>query len=340
MCLPAITGLLGNVSFGTVYYMVAPKFSFLSKIPLKIQMKAFGLAAVCQGIFTSCYPPKKNEGFSKRKFFEVVTPYLLISGSMYFSHRQALKANAVSTFVLGTAQLAIGQLAPKIVSYFTNTPQRPLKTFNPEELAFGKDDWARYFGDVGEVPPVPKDMAEILKSQCPFNPGKQVGDTHMLVLIPQTVGGKPFTLNLLQELIENPKEKDGFKFAYYSKFVAGDLGEECNGEAHWILMTKDIIPGSRNKTYGEQKQFVQEKGAGSYELPSAIEAAASILMHYFKTDEYLYGQDPLIYTRCQETVTEHQWPVAIGGFSRGGLGVIYCSPFVYYYFGAAAVRKF
>ena len=331
MCLPAITGLLGNVSFGAVYYMVAPKFSFFSKIPLKIQMKAFGLAAVWQGIFTSCYPPKKNEGFSKRKF--VVTPYLLISGSMYFSHRQALKANAVSTFVLGTAQLAIGQLAPKIVSYFTNAPQ---------EIAFGKDDWARYFGDVGEVPPIPEGMAETLKALCPFNPGKQVGDTHMLMLIPQTVNGKPFTLNLLQELIGSPQGKDATSFAYYASSVKEALGDAQTARPYWILMTKNVIPGSRNKTYGEQKQFVQEKGADVYELPSAIEAAASILMHYFKTDECLYGQDPWTYTRCQETVTEDQWPVAIGGFSRGGLFVGDVSPFAFYcaYGGAAAVRKF
>jgi hypothetical protein len=260
---------------------------------------------------------------------------------MYFSHRQALKANAVSTFVLGTAQLAIGQLAPKIVSYFTNAPQRPLKIFNPEEIAFGKDDWAWYFGDVGEVPPIPEVMAETLKALCPFNPGKQVGDTHMLMLIPQTVNGKPFTLNLLQELIGSPQGKDATSFAYYASSVKKALGDAQTARPYWILMTKNVIPGSRNKTYGEQKQFVQEKGADVYELPSAIEAAASILMHYFKTDECLYGQDPWTYTRCQETVTEDQWPVAIGGFSRGGLGVHDRSPFVGICTdGAAAVRKF
>ena len=45
-----------------------------------------------------------------------------------------------------------------------------------EQLAFDPKDWQRFFGDVGEVPPIPEDMAEILKSQCPFNTGKQVRD--------------------------------------------------------------------------------------------------------------------------------------------------------------------
>ena len=338
MCLPAITALLGNVSFGTVYYMVAPKFSFHSKILLKIQMKAFGLAAVCQGIFTSCYPPKKNEGFSKRKFFEVVTPYFLISGSMYFSHRQALKVNAVSTFVLGTAQLGIGQLAPKIVSYFKK------KIFSPEEVAFGKAKWDQYFGDVGDVPPLPQCIADILNAPCPFYSEKQVRDTHMLVLIPKTVNNKPFTLNLLKELIEAHKEKKAFKIAYYSDFVKAELGETQPERAHWILMTKKVVPESLSKTYEEQKKLVQDKGAGDYNLPSAIEAAASILMHYFETNEVFYVQDlgtnVSTYTRCQETITRdnYSYPVAIGGYSRKGLIVTegafppHC--------GAAAVREF
>ena len=150
-----------------------------------------------------------------------------------------------------------------------------------EQLAFGPKDWQLFFGEIGEVPPIPEGMAEILKSQCPFNPGKQVRDTHMLVLIPQTVDGQPFTLNLLQELIGNPKEKAASR-SIYCDAVKDDLGDKQFGEAHWILMTKDIIPGSRNKTYDDQKQLVQEKEVDGYELPSAIEAAASILMHYFK----------------------------------------------------------
>ena len=213
------------------------------------------------------------------------------------------------------------------------------KDFDPKELAFGKSDWEKHFGDVGDVPDIPEKMAEILQDRCPFNPEKKVKDTHMLVLIPQTVDGKPFTLNLLQELIQKHKEKEASRFEIYSDQVKNELGDKQCEEAHWILMTKDVIPGSRNKTYDEQKQLVKEKREGVYELPSAIEAAASILMHYFKTNEHLYGQHPWTYTRCQETVIENQWPVAIGVFSPGGLYVIY-SDWDDYGFGVAAAWKF
>jgi len=150
-------------------------------------------------------------------------------------------------------------------------------------------------------------------------------------------------LNLLQELIQKHTEKEASRFAYYSDEVKNELGDKQCEKAHWVLMTKDVIPGSRNKIYSEQKQLVQDKGAGVYELPRAIEAAASILMHYFKTDEYLYGKDPRkTFTRCQETFI-NQRPVAIGCFSRGGLVVCYDWRVSLYGSGSggvAAVRKF
>ena len=338
MSLQLVSGLLANTGLGAVYCSIASKYSLLSKIPLKIQMRAFAYGAVVQGIFMYRCPPQKGEGFSKRKAFEVLAPYLLISTSIAICHRQAFKANIMSSLALGTIQLAVSQLSPKITAALS-----PPKDFDPQELAFGKANWKRFFGgDVGKVPPIPENMAETLKALCPFNPGKQVGDTHMLVLIPQTVNKKPFTLNLLQELIQKPKEKTPTNFCFYSPKVKEELGKNSIAKSYWVLMTKDVIPGSRNNPYKKQKQLVKEKGAGSYALPSAIEAAASILMHYFKTDECLYGQDPWTVTRSQETVSEDQRPVGIGGFSLGGLDVDYYGPFdgdvddV----GAAAVRKF
>ena len=333
MSLQLVSGVLANTGLGTIYRSIASKYSLLSKIPLKIQMRAFAYGAVVQGIFMYGYPPQESEGFSKRKAFEVLSPYLLISTSIAICHRQAFKANIMSTAVLGTIQLAVSQLSPKIVAAMVQ------KDFDPEKIAIGKADWAKYFGDVGAVPDIPKGMVEILKSQCPFNPGQKVKDTHLLVLIPKTVNGKPFTLNLLQELIQNPKEKTATDFNFYSQAV-NELAETPIEKSYWILMTKDVIPGSRNETYDKQKQLVKEKGGDDYEPPRAIEAAASILMHYFKTDKHLYGQDPWTFTRCQETVTDDQWPVAIGGFSPGGLYVYARWIGFHYDFGVAAVRKF
>ncbi|MDN3508579.1 MAG: hypothetical protein P0S93_00865 [Candidatus Neptunochlamydia sp.] len=149
MSLQLISGLLANTGLGTVYLSIAPKYSLLSKIPLKIQMGAFALATVVQGIFIYQCPPQEREGFSKRKAFEVLAPYLLISGAIYIFHRQAFKANIMSTAVLGTIQLAVSQLSPKIVASLSLMFP---KDFDPEEVAFGKADWECFFGEVGNVP--------------------------------------------------------------------------------------------------------------------------------------------------------------------------------------------
>ncbi|MGI9297933.1 MAG: hypothetical protein ACR2QC_08550, partial [Gammaproteobacteria bacterium] len=204
-------------------------------------------------------------------------------------------------------------------------------------VGFGSQDWKKYFGNVGEVPPLPSNIGGILRSPCPFWPDKRVGETHILTLIPKTVNRKPFTLNGLQELIQNPREKTATDFFYYSRLVQQELGDAEVEKTYWVLMTTDVIPDSRSKTYEEQKQLVKQKKAEGYELPSALEAAASILMCYFKTDEYTYEST---YTRCRETVTESQFPVIIGGFARGGLVVDANSiPFDYDYCGVAGVRK-
>lgn len=73
------------------------------------------------------------------------------------------------------------------------------------QTAFGKADWEKYFGDVGEEPPLPQNINEILQSSCKYWPDKKVEDTHLLVLIPKTVDGRALTLETLGELIEKPK---------------------------------------------------------------------------------------------------------------------------------------
>lgn len=41
-------------------------------------------------------------------------------------------------------------------------------------IAFGKREWEQYLGDVGEEPFLPRVVYKILKSPCPFFPGKRV----------------------------------------------------------------------------------------------------------------------------------------------------------------------
>src|SRR5207245_2437772 len=98
-------------------------------------------------------------------------------------------------------------------------------------------------------------IGKILGSECPFWPGKKVIDTHLLFFVPKIVNGKPLTLNFFQELIQNPKEGHKTQYDNYDDYVKNELGDQST-ESHWVLMTRDVIPNSRDKSYEEQKKLI------------------------------------------------------------------------------------
>ena len=130
---------------------------------------------------------------------------------------------------------------------------------------------------------------------------------------------------------EYRKRKD-----WYEPYVGKELGDQAVTASYWVLMTRHILPGSRNEN---QALIVQqaERTHLPYTMPKAIEAATSILTHFVRTKERLYHfsdkegpipvlepqKDPLLatYTRCREKVDNNQWPVFVGGFFSGGLAI-------------------
>ena len=226
----------------------------------------------------------------------------------------------------------------------------PPVIFNAEDscsfipcIAFGKADWEKYFGDIGEGLPLPKDIGEILNSPCSFWLGKKVKETHLLVLIPNTVNGRLFSLNYLEKLIQNPKSGHATKYRYYNEYIKKRQGD-VSYPSHWVLITRDVVPGSRFKNYSEQCDLIDKHSQSSgllYELPCVLEAVASILVHYVKTREHLYTDDKLgvrwTFTRCKGRAS-NELPSVVGGFSCDGLDINYCS--LRDTCGVAGVRKF
>ena len=206
------------------------------------------------------------------------------------------------------------------------------------QFVFNKAKWEKYFGDVGVEPPLPKDIVEILKSPCPYWEGKRVLETHILVLIPQTVNGRPLTLNRLQEFIQSPKG-GGHRAQYdcYYSEMQREMGNKSLSSSYWALMTKDVVPNSRNKTYAEQQALIKRP----YVAPGGLEIATGILMHHVQTGERLYSDSLYNYTRCQEKLS-NGCRVVVGSFGSSGLHV----SFLYFdenrlvSIGLGGVRKF
>lgn len=190
------------------------------------------------------------------------------------------------------------------------------------KIAFGKADWERFFGEVGEEPPLPADIKKILQGSCPFWKGKRVQDTHMLTLIPKTVNGRPLTLNTLKEMIQRPRgggHATKCEYCVYGREAKKEFEDQGVDRPYWVLMTKDVLEGSRdNKQYNLRKEYA--KTGLPYEMPYTLEAVISILMHHTKTGERLYPAKPRTYIQCREK-TGNGWSFVVGDFSVQGLDV-------------------
>jgi hypothetical protein len=210
-------------------------------------------------------------------------------------------------------------------------------------MAIGPKEWSQYFGEVGSAPPLPANIDKILNSSCPFWKGKRVKDTHLLVLVPATVDGKRFTLDLLGDLIKSPQRGDKkTEYRCYGSYVQKELGAQSPHNSYWVLMTRDVLPDSRGKTYDAQEALVAahtRRKRLPYEMPDALSVATSILLYHAHTGERLYTDAPSTYTRCQERVGNNDHPVVVGGFSSEGLDVRNYY-YVHYCSGVSCLRKF
>jgi energy-coupling factor transporter ATP-binding protein EcfA2 len=195
--------------------------------------------------------------------------------------------------------------------------------------AFGPQAWSQYYGEVGEAPALPRDITQILDAPCPFWPEKQVKDTHLLVLMPATVDGEPFTLNLLAKLVQRPKN-GGYKtkYKFYGDETKAQIGNNSPYRSYWLLMTRDVLPESRDKWWSGQRELVAAHASRTglpYELPRALEAATAILTHYVRNGERLYGDAPYTCTSCQESISVLPilpcFPAVVGGLASSGLRI-------------------
>ena len=216
------------------------------------------------------------------------------------------------------------------------------------EIAFGNDKWAQCFGkDIvkdedsrEEFSSLPLDIVEDYKRFQSAFPEKNAKDSLMLVRLPKTLNGQ-LTLKSLGELAKKyfSDSNTGYRFIWSAIFV-DELEDKSIDKSRWVLMTKDVLPESRNKSYAEQQDIVGklvQKALIGYEIPETLEAAVCILAQYFDSNMRLFSDNPLTYTRCKNKVQDFQ--TAVGGFTPTGLCVRYRNS-ADDSIGVAALRKF
>lgn len=121
---------------------------------------------------------------------------------------------------------------------------------------------------------------------------------------------------------------------FYSKedpwYSAEEFATE-QADVGWMLLRREILPGSTSKTYIEQQAMLPE---GEY-LPSAAELLQAIVCHAVLSGERLL---PDVYARTS-SVDSYGRRVGLGYFGAGGLHVDAWRDYANSYISAVGARK-
>jgi hypothetical protein len=214
------------------------------------------------------------------------------------------------------------------------------KAFYPKS-AFGKEKWAKHFGDIGEELPLPHSIHKILKNPCPFLKGFRIEDTHLLVLIPETLNGEPLSFDRLQQRMQQLKPDDSM-----GQFHSCEVGKtKAFGKSHWVLMFKQLIPASRNQCYADLVKLLStyNKNQATYRFPRVAEAVTCIFAEYVNSGvKILFGSlnagGLLSYTYCAEQ--SYKKHAVVGGVtSTTGLSIQFWPVDRNSFLGIAPVRE-
>ena len=193
----------------------------------------------------------------------------------------------------------------------------------------GAEAWTSQGIDVGEAPPIPSSITrELLESECPLHRGEKIKDTHLLVLVPKSVNGKPYTALELKELCAKRKGSgdrliyDGEEWA--NAWKGQPWASTPQSESEWLLIPKsdpDPQKVSEEKHFRSKEiaaqQTVHDTYYPDYREVKAVELMTAVLLHDLVNGERLLDGYDL---RCQEKKASGG-RVCVGCFDAGGLGV-------------------
>jgi hypothetical protein len=211
----------------------------------------------------------------------------------------------------------------------------------------GADAWRLQGIDVGEVPRLPESITkELLESECPLHPGEKIKDTHLLVLVPKTVNGEPYTALKLDELCptrRGPGNKLIYDGAAWARAWWGiDWASAPQSRSEWMLIPKsDPDPSKvsadkhfRSKDISAQ-QKVHETHYPEYREVKTVELMTAVLLYDLTQKERLLPD----FLRCEEP-NASGGRVCIGLFIADRLQVhVGNDPYVNAFIGRALARK-
>jgi hypothetical protein len=214
----------------------------------------------------------------------------------------------------------------------------------------GAKEWKKAFGvDVGGVPPIPQSITkELLEGECPLHTGQKIKDTHILVLIPKTVNGEPYTALKLGGLCAKSKGSGDrliFDGADWAKaWKRQDWAKLPQAQSEWVLLPKsDPDPEISPEKHFRSKNIAAQAKVHMEHYPEYREVAALEVMTMALLNDLVNGEPRILdgwnHLRCVEE-NAYGGRVCVGNFDADGLGASDTfDGHAYGNFGRALARK-
>ena len=202
----------------------------------------------------------------------------------------------------------------------------------PRELLgknfLGAEAWRKQGIDVGAEPALPATITEeLLNSECPLHPGEKIKDTHLLVLVPKTVNGEPYTALKLDELCATRKGSgDSLIYDGFRSWKEQPWASQPQVQSEWVLIPKsdpDPEKVSADKHFRSKDIAAQLKVHETY-YPEYREVKTVELMTAVLLNDLVNGDPRMLdrwyYLRCVEP-NASGGRVCVGNFFASGLRV-------------------
>jgi hypothetical protein len=186
----------------------------------------------------------------------------------------------------------------------------------------GSEEWNGQGIEVGAYPPIPPCITStLLESDCPLHPGEKIKDTHLLVLVPQTVNGEPYTPLKLDELCKGSGER--LIDRDLSSWKSREWARTPQAQSEWVLLPKsDPDPKVSSHKHFRSKniaaqQKVHDTHYTEYREAKSLEVMTMAVLHALTHKERLLTH----YVRCEES-NASGGRVCVGVFTVSGLKVV------------------
>jgi hypothetical protein len=196
----------------------------------------------------------------------------------------------------------------------------------------GTEVWRSQGIEVGYTPPIPDSITkELLESECPLHPGEKIKDTHLLVLVPMTVNGEPYTPLKLNDLCDAWSGRCLWLIddttSYMTRWKKLPFAALEQQRSEWVLLPvsdprPDVVANERHfrKKRVAAQQKVHDDHYPEYREAKTLEVMTAAILRYLAHGEprMLSRSD---YLRCAER-GESGGRVCVGCFSTAGLLIL------------------